>query len=170
MLVQASPMQVARATAALATGVLPDVRLVRSVAGVPVRGASRPLGVSEASLRFVRDALRAVVEDPEGSAYRKGLDAGTLGFSFACKTGSADIGPIVEVPGMPDDDRDDMAAGKARKHTWVAGWFPADDPCAVLVVYLHHTTETSSHTAVHVASQFLRSEAVRRLVAGRRGG
>jgi cell division protein FtsI/penicillin-binding protein 2 len=47
-----------------------------------------------------------------------------------------------------------------RKHTWLAGWFPAEDPRAILVVYLHDVAYTSSHTAVHVASQFLRSPEV----------
>ncbi|MCY2961215.1 MAG: penicillin-binding transpeptidase domain-containing protein [Planctomycetota bacterium] len=164
-LLWASPLQVARATAGLATGVLPEVRVVRAIGGVPVAGASRPLGISNQSLEFVRAAMRAVVEEPGGSGHGKGLDAGTLGFTFACKTGSADIGKIHEVPGMPDEDRAAGAAGKSRKHTWVAGWFPAEKPVAVVVVYLHNLTETASRTAVHVAAQLLQTDAVREFVA-----
>ncbi len=156
----ATPMQVARATAGLATGVLPEVRVVRSVGGVPLARASRPLGLSAESLRVVREGLAAVVREG-GSAHHKRLEPADLGFTFACKTGSADIGSIAIVDGMPAADRADAEAGKSRKHTWVAGWFPADAPRAVVVVYLHNVTETASRTAVHVTSQFLRTSAVK---------
>jgi hypothetical protein len=109
-----------------------------------------------------------VVDEAGGSGHGKGLDPATLGFTFACKTGSADIGAIREIPGMPEEDRAAGAAGKSRKHTWVSGWFPADDPQAIVVVYLHNVTETASRTAVHVAAQFLQTPAVREFVA--RGG
>jgi hypothetical protein len=59
-----------------------------------------------------------------------------------------------------------MQSGKMRKHTWVAGWFPVEDPKAVLVVYLHDVSETASHTAVYVAAQFLRQPAVRAFALG----
>lgn len=164
-LLWASPMQVARATAGLATGTLPTVRLVRAIGGVPIAGKSRPLAISKQALDIVRAGMRGVVVESGGSGHGKGVDDATLGFSFACKTGSADIGFITEVPGMPDEDRAARAAGKSRKHTWVAGWFPAEDPIAIVVVYLHNTTETASRTAIHVAAQFLQTEAVRGLVA-----
>ena len=56
-----------------------------------------------------------------------------------------------------------------RKHTWVAGWFPSDEPRAIVVIYVHDTSTTSSHGAVYLASQFLRSDAVKRYLerAGR---
>ena len=37
---------------------------------------------------------------------------------------------------------------------------------AILVVMLHDTVETSTHTSVYVAAQFLRSPAVKRFVEG----
>jgi cell division protein FtsI/penicillin-binding protein 2 len=58
-----------------------------------------------------------------------------------------------------------MAAGKLRKHTWVVGFFPVEQPRYVLVVYLHDVSETASHTAVYLAAQFLKTAAVRKLVA-----
>ncbi len=164
-LLEATPMQVARATAGLATGVLPEVRLVRTVGGVPLPRASRPLGLSDESLAFVRQAMRDVVDQPGGSGHGKKLDAQTLGFTLACKTGSADIMKIVDVPDMPVEDRAAGAAGKSRKHTWVAGWFPAEDPVAIVVVYLNNVTETASRTAAHVTAQLLQTQAVRDLVA-----
>ena len=70
---------------------------------------------------------------------------------------------------MNDEVRRSLGAGDEfpdfRKHTWLAGWFPAEDPVAVVVVYLHDVAFTASSTAVHVASQFLRSPEVKSFVA-----
>ncbi len=162
------PMQVARATAGLATGRLPEVRIVKSIGGKVVEPASRPLAMSDSTLAFVRSAMRDVVESPEGSAHGKGLDTGSLGFDFACKTGSGDYAPFRDTPDLTPDDRRAMEAGKLRKHTWIAGWFPADNPRAIVVVYLHDVSETSSHTAVYVAAQFLQCDAVKKFATGER--
>lgn len=160
--IEGTPLQVARAFAALATGRLPELRLVRAVDGQLVRESSRPLPYSEAHLERVRKALRAVVAEAGGSAFGRGLDERTLGFTFAAKTGSADyrplepeghVGLVVREGGQELPD--------LRKHTWLAGWFPAEDPRLVLVVYLHDVAFTSSHTAVHVASQMLRRPELR---------
>jgi cell division protein FtsI/penicillin-binding protein 2 len=163
---EATPMQVARATAGLATGTLPEVRLVQSVGGVEQPQGSRPLGISEAALQFVRKALEGVVDEAGGTAHIPGLSAGKLGFSFACKTGSADVRKFVDTPELTEADRADMLAHKWRKHTWIAGWFPAEKPRAILVVYLHDVSETATGSSVHVAAQFLQQEAVRRFALG----
>ena len=155
-------MQVARATAGLATGTLPEVRLVHSIGGVEQPQRSRPLGISASTLEFVRGALEGVVHDGKGTAHISGLSADRLHFSFACKTGSADVSPFVDTDELTEADRADMKAGKWRKHTWVAGWFPAEKPRAILVVYLHDVSETATRTSVYVAAQFLQQEAVLR--------
>jgi cell division protein FtsI/penicillin-binding protein 2 len=157
-------MQVARATAGLLTGELPELRIVRSIGGEIVPPAASALGISQSARDFVRRAMESVVEDPGGTAYEKGLDTGTLGFRFAAKTGSGDYAAFRASPDQTSDDRIDMDAGKVRKHTWVAGWFPAEKPAAIVVVYLHDVSETASHTAVYVASQFLSDPAVRKFV------
>lgn len=164
-LMDANPMQVARATAGIATGRLPTVRLVRSVGDHEIPMEGRELGLSERSLAFVRSAMRNVVDGGDGSAHGKGVDASTLGFTFACKTGSGDYLSFRDIPELPSEDRRALEAGKMRKHTWIAGWFPAEAPQAILVVYLHDVSETASHTAVYVAAQFLQSEAVKHYVA-----
>jgi penicillin-binding protein 2 len=162
--VEATPAQVARAMCGLATGVLPELRVVASIGGreTPVRG--RALAIEDSALGFVRAAMEGVVEDPSGSAHGKGLDERTLGFRLAAKTGSADIGPIREHPGLSAADRADKQAGKQRKHAWIGGWFPAERPRFVVVAYLCDTTETAGRTAAFVVAQFLRHEAVRALV------
>ena len=110
-------------------------------------------------MALVRAAMRAVVAEPSGSANGKGLDEASLGFTVALKTGSADFAPFE--PGTdPRFGASSERRGRMRKHTWIAGWFPAEDPLAVFVVYVHDTAETSSHTAVYVARQFLSNPAV----------
>ena len=170
MPMEATPMQVARATAGLATGVLPELRLVESVGGEQRPRRSRPLGLSETSLAFVRDALEGVVNEAHGTANIDELAARKLGFRFACKTGSGDWRAFDPKAGLTDADRADMLAGKMRKHTWIAGWFPADKPRAILVVYLHDVSETASKSSVFVAGQFLAQDAVRRFALGEEAG
>jgi cell division protein FtsI/penicillin-binding protein 2 len=148
--IEATPVQMARAYAGLATGVLPTVRLVRSLDGVDVPRTSRPVGIDAAALAEVRAALATVAT--VGSARGRGLDPATLGFTLALKTGSADY--RATGPGEP-----------VRKHTWIAGWFPADDPVAIVTVFLHDTSATSTHSAVYITSQFLRDPAVSDYIA-----
>jgi cell division protein FtsI/penicillin-binding protein 2 len=158
-------MQVARATAGLVTGRLPELRFDRDVGGVPTPHAARDLGLSPRTLAYIRDSLEQTITHKEGgTAYDKGLDVASLGFSFACKTGSADTWQFKKSPELTPADEVAMELGKMRKHTWIAGWFPVEDPKAVLVVYLHDVSETASHTSVYVASQFLRTSAVKKFV------
>jgi len=166
MPMEANPMQVARATAGLVTGALPEVRLVRSVGGQERPQRSRPLGISEKSLAFVRKALEGVVDEPHGTANVADLSAAKLGFRLACKTGSADVWKFNPNAPLTDADRADMDAGKWRKHTWIAGWFPAEAPRAILVVYLHDVSETASKSSIWIAAQFLQEAAVQRFACG----
>lgn len=63
---------------------------------------------------------------------------------MAAKTGSADLTSTA------------VDGSRVLKHTWVAGWFPAEDPVGILVVFVHRTTRTSSHGATWLARQFLK--------------
>ncbi|MBK7641716.1 MAG: hypothetical protein IPJ19_01480 [Planctomycetes bacterium] len=162
MPMEATPMQVARATASLVTGELPDVRLVASIGGHEVPHRARPLGIAPDVLAFVRRAMVGVVE--RGTASADPLH--DLGFSFACKTGSADLGAFKDSKELTDADRADMLADKSRKHAWISGWFPAENPRAIVVVYLHEVSETASKSAVWVTAQLLHEEAVKRYALG----
>ncbi|MGK0220157.1 MAG: cell division protein FtsI/penicillin-binding protein 2, partial [Planctomycetota bacterium] len=152
-----TPLAMATAYAGLATGQLPEARLVQSVGGRVVPTQSIPIKISERHLSTVRHALRAVVSKSGGSAHGVGLDEASLGFTFACKTGSADYRKGL-IPPYTDNyvrgDQQDLVHGM-RKHTWIAGWFPADNPRYVALFYLHDTATTSGHGAVHLAAQFL---------------
>lgn len=97
-----SPAQVARAYAALATGRLPRLHVVRSVGGVATEPVAEPLGVPLAALERLRAALRAVAE-PGGTAAGFGLRV----YEAALKTGTAQVG------------RGDL------HNAWIAGFAPA---------------------------------------------
>jgi len=162
--IEATPLQMARAFAGLATGELPQLRMVRKVGGELVPKVSRRLALSGNTRRLIRDAMIDVCE--HGSAKKAALKRSDLGFAMAAKTGSADFLPMSsDVLGslrLVHPDR----PPSMRKHTWVAGWFPADDPQAIVVVYLHDTGVTSSKNAVFVAEQFMHRPEVAEYLAG----
>jgi cell division protein FtsI/penicillin-binding protein 2 len=161
--VQATPVQVARGLAGLATGRLPVMRLVRAVDGVPLPPVLEPIPLPEAALERVREAMRGVIT--VGSARDKGLDEAQLGFALAGKTGSADYLPMTAAYAAQLSGHG-QSPPEMRKHTWFAGFFPAEAPRFVVVVYCHDIGVTASHSAVHVASQFLRTPEVQAHVRG----
>lgn len=154
--VQATPLQMARAYAGIATGELPKMAFVSQARGISMLRPPTPLGFKPKNLALVRDLMEKVVL--VGSARNKGISPEDLGFRVACKTGSADIGKG-PVPDGAGGWREGM-----RKHTWVAGWFPAEQPEFVFVLLVHDTSATSSHGAVQLAGQFLQRPEVRALV------
>ncbi len=161
--IEATPVQVARAVAGLATGRLPAMSLVRSIGGEELPLSSEAILLSRESLELVRAAMRGVVE--RGSASGKGLSAAELGFTLAAKTGSADYRVMSDAYRaqlrLLDDSHPQM-----RKHTWFVGFFPYEDPQAVVVVYCHDIGVTAAHSAVHLGAQFLKSPAVQAFAQG----
>ena len=158
VVVEVTPMQLVRAYAGLATGVLPELRLARRIGERELpRGPGRTLPFSAANQALVRGALAAVVARPGGTGHGA-LSPAQLGVAIAAKTGSADI---------TSRDAADDTARRVHKHTWVAGWVPAVDPELVFVIFVHDTMTTSSHGAAYVAQAFLTQPEVRAWLAGR---
>lgn len=143
--VEATPMQLARAMLALATGRQRELRLVQRIGD---RELPHPdptvLPISRASLDFVRRAMVHVASAPQGTAHAA-MAPDVLGLDVALKTGSADL----------ENRRDEEGHTVYTKHAWVAGWVPARDPKLVFVVFEHRTQATSSHGAVYLARQVL---------------
>ncbi len=154
--VELTPMQLARATAGLATGWLPQARLVERIGANVLEPSARELSLSPAALDFVREAMEACANEAGGSAH-EALSEAELGWRLAAKTGSADI----------STERVETADGQSRvrKHTWLIGYFPAHEPRYVVVVFCHDTLQTASHSSIWLARQFLRTKAVREFVA-----
>ncbi len=161
--IEATPVQVARAVAGIATGVLPRMRLVQSVGGDAYEAEGEAVDLPRWALERVREAMRGVIT--EGSGQGKGLSEKELNFQLAGKTGSADYKPMS--PGYLSELRlPTSKAPEMRKHTWFIGFFPAQRPTTVVVIYCHDIGVTSSHSAVYVASQFLSTPAVQAYVQG----
>ncbi len=116
--VWATPGQMARAYAGLATGSLPDVHLVRPRAQPSPK--ARPLAVSPSDLEAVRRGLRASVQAPYGTGSRAALEE----ISVAGKTGTIR---------QPVRDR------SARPHAWFVGYAPAENPVVVIAVLVPHS-------------------------------
>ncbi|GAB4140954.1 MAG: hypothetical protein Fur0037_07630 [Planctomycetota bacterium] len=100
--ISASPLLVARAYAALATGVLRTPSLVRGL-DLP----SVPLGVPIEELERVREGLRLCVEDPRGTAHDQ---ASLRTFSVRGKTGTAEV------------------SRQGDNNAWFAGYLPYSSP------------------------------------------
>ena len=151
----ATPLQIARLTAAVANGgrlVTPHVvsRLGKlefddhgSAAAddspdktenaIPIPRPQKIDGLNPDTLAAIRRGMRAAVEDEKGTAHA------TLGgdsVSVACKTGTAETG------------------GDRYDHAWVAGYAPADKPRYVFVVALEHAGN-ASEAACPVAKRLL---------------
>lgn len=160
--VEVTPVQVARAMAGLATGELPSMRLVDSIGGTPIEvPAAESLPYPERHMEAVRSMMVEVTNAPDGSATST-LSRERLGFEVAAKTGSADL--------QHRRARGEDGEGVILKHTWVAGWFPADDPQLVFVVFLNATEVSSSRAAIYVAGQLLEQPEVRALVEAEPNG
>ncbi|GIW42521.1 MAG: penicillin-binding protein 2 [Candidatus Binatia bacterium] len=148
-----TPVQMALATAALATGTLyrpyyvaevraPDGRL--RYEGRPERKAE--LGVSPRTLEAVRRALVDVVESPRGT----GKKARVPGVTVAGKTGTAQVVRL----------RRRSKSGEAvprwqRDHAWFVAYAPAQDPEIALAVLVEHAGEGGGAAAAPVAREVL---------------
>lgn len=132
----ATPLQVANAYAAIARGgELMTPLLVGEPTGSSVQFRPRTLGtlpVSPSTLDTIRQAMRGVIADPNGTA-RYAFQGSNL--SVAAKTGSA------EVQG-PD------------AHAWFASFAPAENPEVVLVVMVEEKG-MGSEVAAPVARKIL---------------
>jgi len=131
--VTASPLQMARFYGWLATGRL--LRPALAQAGTGGDFTIPPLD-GEARARLSR-ALRAVVEDPRGTAHdaRWPLER----FRVAGKTGTAQIGE------------------RLRVHAWFTGWFPHERPRYAFAVWCENAGVHGGDLAAVVLYRFLES-------------
>jgi penicillin-binding protein 2 len=121
--VLATPMQIARMTAAVANGgklvtphvvdevIGPDGKTVRTI-----KTALKDVGVSAANIQVVKEGMHLSVTDSAGA----GIRAYTPGIDIAGKTGTAEFY-------LPD--------GTKSQHAWFTGFAPYNDPDVVVTVY-----------------------------------
>ena len=125
--IEVTPLQIAGVVAAVANGgELVQPRLVRTDRP-PVRRRPEP-GIRPATLRFLVDAMWAVVNEPNGT----GGGARLRNVEIAGKTGTAQV-----VRQATWTSNEDLALDQ-RDHAWFASFAPADDPELVVVVFVEH--------------------------------
>lgn len=133
--VKLSPAQIARAYAGLFTGAMPRLRLVAEVGGRRVPPQRTPLGIDEAALRPVREALRDVAG--RGTAAGYGLER----WPVSLKTGTAQLGGRLEL-----------------QNAWLAGFLPAHRgrPAVAFAMVLFDTTQNGAEACGPRLAEFLR--------------
>lgn len=110
----ATPLQIARAVAAIANGgylVTPHLAIREAPALRPIPGLNTEM------VESIRKGLRRAVTDPEGTAHAT-VELNDV--AIAGKTGTAETG------------------GNQPEHAWFAGYAPADHPRVAFVVVLEH--------------------------------
>lgn len=140
--VHASPLQMARFYGWIATGELVSPRLVlRGGGGAQARPEADQVPIDPGFQRRIKEALRAVTEDPSGTAYDLSyrLDL----FRVAGKTGTAQPSRI------------------HATHAWFAGYFPWDEPRYAFAVLCENVQLHGGEIANLVVHQFLSSEEAR---------
>jgi penicillin-binding protein 2 len=159
-----TPLQLALAYGALANGgTLYSPEIVRAIETsdgsvaqeFPPRVRPHKVDVKPENLARIVDALRAVVDDPRGTAYP--VRDPTL--DIAGKTGTAQTGYIVK---KGDDPK--KAAYYSRDHAWFAAFAPSKAPEVAVVVFLEHGGSGPTQAAP-VAIQIVRE--YERLAAAR---
>ena len=150
-----TPLQLALAYGALANGgTLYSPEIVRAIETsdgevaqeFPPRVRPHKVDVKPENLARVVDALRAVVDDPRGTAYPVRDPA----LDIAGKTGTAQTGYI---PKKGDDAK--RIAYYSRDHAWFAAFAPARAPEVAVVVFVEHGGSGPT-VAAPVAIQIIR--------------
>lgn len=159
--VQATPMQIARATAILANkGVTLEPRLVESIKApvetempYPVK-PSEKIEMNPANWKTVVDAMVDVVHSQSGTA--KGIAPG-LTYLVAGKTGTAQVFTVRQ-----DQEYKSMKVkDKFKDHAWFIAFAPADDPKIAIAVIAEnggHGGSVAAPIAKAVMERYLKGD------------
>jgi penicillin-binding protein 2 len=150
--VTATPLQVARVYAAIATGgVLPNVHVVDHFdadghAIAPIgRAKARDVGLRKGTLELIRAALLGVVESEAGTARKSRVE----GLKMAGKTGTAEAAQRA-----PEGTPDDIEHWLQEDHAWFVGYAPADAPEIVVAVFVEHGG-SGGHVAAPIVARIM---------------
>ncbi|MGG5823320.1 penicillin-binding protein 2 [Falsiroseomonas sp. HW251] len=147
---QLTPLALATMTARIATGRAIQPHLTRSVAGRPVRG-SRPedwpsLGIPEANLRLVRDAMWSVVNEPGGTAAIAKLPASLGGIQLSGKTGTTQVRRVTREQRERGFNVNTLPR-EWRPHALFVAYAPHDNPVFAVSVVVEHGTSGGAAAA-----------------------
>lgn len=145
----ATPIQVARYTALLATGYLPTPRFAKKMGDEEVLADVKDVlnDFQKSKLPAVRLGMYQVCNAADGTAYNATLSAKT---TLACKTGTA------QVVGIPKDILQRIPEKEMeyyhRSHAWITAYFPYKNPKFVATVLVEHGGGGSSNAGPILAS------------------
>jgi penicillin-binding protein 2 len=138
--VTTTPLQLAVMCARIANGgfaVTPHI-CRQNVNGRKVDDRPEPappsLGLSQQMLSIVQRGMRAVVNDPRGTAFKARITDPTM--AMCGKTGTSQVRRITEEERRVGLRKPEQVPWKERDHALFVGYAPADDPryaCAVIV-------------------------------------
>ena len=163
---QITPLALAVMTARLATGRAVQPHLTRTIDGRPVRGARAEdwpsLGIPEAHLRLVREAMWSVVNEEGGTARSSRLPA-SVGAQMSGKTGTTQVRRVSREQ-RERGFRVDQLPREWRPHALFVAYAPHENPVFAVSVVVEHGT-SGSGAAAPLAREVL-VEAFQRLRPG----
>lgn len=144
----ATPMQVARYTALIATGKLPTPHFAKKMGNEDVEYKSKDVldNFQKSKLYAVRLGMYEVCNSPDGTAHYAVRDSQV---SIACKTGTAQVVGIPQdiIKRIPERDMEYYH----RSHAWITGYLPYKNPKYVITILVEHGGG-GSHTAGPILS------------------
>ncbi|ANV97501.1 penicillin-binding protein 2 [Helicobacter enhydrae] len=144
----ATPIQIARYTALLASGKLPTPHFVTQMNGKKIEYVNQDIltPLQKSKLRFLTLGMYKVCNDPNGgTAYRR-----TQGSKvpIACKTGTA------QVVGIPQEIKkrikEEEMAYFHRSHGWITAFVPYKNPQYVVTILVEHGGGSKSASPILV--------------------
>jgi len=146
---QVTPLALATMTARLASGRAVQPHLTRAIGGRAVRGARAEdwpsLGIPEAQLRLVREAMWSVVNEEGGTARIARLPA-ALGAQMAGKTGTTQVRRVTREQ-RERGFRVEQLPREYRPHALFVSYAPHDNPLFAVAVVVEHGTSGSGAAA-----------------------
>jgi penicillin-binding protein 2 len=146
---QLTPLSLATMTARLATGRAVQPHLTRAVGGRPVRGTRAEdwpsLGIPEAHLRLMRDAMWSVVNEQGGTARTSRLPA-EVGAQMSGKTGTTQVRRVSREQ-RERGFRVEQMPREWRPHALFVAFAPHDNPVFAVSVVVEHGTSGSAAAA-----------------------
>jgi penicillin-binding protein 2 len=142
-----TPMQVARYTAFLATGMLPVPLLAKAIDGKPVKPVRKKIPFNPRHFSVIRQGMADVCNDKRGTAYKT---MHNLPVVVAGKTGTAQV---VSIPqDIKKRVKEEELAYFKKSHAWITTYAPAGKPEYVVTVLMEHAGHGGSSAGPIAAS------------------
>ena len=130
-----TPMQIARYTALMATGMLPTPHFAKTFQDSPSEFESKDVlnEFQKSKLKFIQEGMYQACSSSKGTARRSTRDSI---LPLACKTGTAQV---VSIPqNIKVRVKESELPYYHRSHAWITGYVPAKNPKFAITVFIEH--------------------------------